>query len=61
MQQATTVRSFSLTELLGSVRRCLEHSWGYGESRKVSLRLSYSFGRQRFNKVEKQLEEHNRL
>ena len=36
-------------------------SWGYGESRKVSLRLSYSFGRQRFNKVEKQLEEHNRL
>ena len=36
-------------------------SWGYGESRKVSLRLRYSFGRQRFNKVEKQLEEHNRL
>lgn len=36
-------------------------SWGYGESRKVSLRLSYSFGRQRFDKVEKQLEEHNRL
>ena len=36
-------------------------SWGYGESRKISLRLSYSFGRQRFNKVEKQLEEHNRL
>ena len=27
MQQATTVRSFSLTELLGSVRRCLEHSF----------------------------------
>ncbi|MBF1396929.1 exodeoxyribonuclease VII large subunit, partial [Porphyromonas sp.] len=26
-QQATTVRSFSLTELLGSVRRCLEHSF----------------------------------
>lgn len=36
-------------------------SWGYGESRKVILRLSYSFGRQKFNKVERNLDEVNRL
>ena len=36
-------------------------SWGYGESRKVILRFSYSFGKQKFNKVEKNIEELNRL
>lgn len=36
-------------------------SWGYGESRKVMLRFSYSFGRQKFDKVEKNIEELNRL
>ena len=36
-------------------------SWGYGESRKVMLRISYSFGKQKFNKVEKNIEELDRL
>ena len=36
-------------------------SWGYGESRKVILRFSYSFGKQKFNKVEKNIEELDRL
>ena len=36
-------------------------SWGYGESRKIILRLSYSFGKQKLNKVEKNIEELNRL
>ena len=36
-------------------------SWGYGESRKIILRLSYSFGKQKLNKVEKSIEELDRL
>ena len=36
-------------------------SWGYGESRKVMLRFSYSFGKQKFEKVDKNIEELNRL
>lgn len=36
-------------------------SWGYGESRKVMLRFSYSVGKQKYNKVEKNIEELNRL
>lgn len=36
-------------------------SWGYGESRKIILRLSYSFGKQKLNKVEKSIEELERL
>ena len=36
-------------------------SWGYGESRKIILRLSYSLGKQKLNKVEKNIEELNRL
>lgn len=36
-------------------------SWGYGESRKVLLRFSYSFGKQRFDKEKKDIEELNRL
>lgn len=36
-------------------------SWGYGESRKVMLRFSYSFGKQKLEKVDKNIEELNRL
>lgn len=36
-------------------------SWGYGESRKVILRFSYSFGKQKFDKIDKNIEELNRL
>ena len=36
-------------------------SWGHGESRKVMLRFSYSFGKQKFEKVDKNIEELNRL
>ena len=36
-------------------------SWGYGESRKVLLRFSYSFGKQKFEKADKNIEELNRL
>ena len=36
-------------------------SWGYGESRKVILRFNYSFGKQKFNKTKKDIEELNRL
>ena len=36
-------------------------SWGYGESRKIVLRFSYSFGKQQLNKVERTLEELERL
>ena len=36
-------------------------SWGYGESRKIILRLSYNLGKQKLNKVEKTIEELNRL
>lgn len=36
-------------------------SWGYGESRKIILRFSYRFGKQKSNKVEKNIEELNRL
>ena len=36
-------------------------SWGYGESRKIILRLSYNFGKQKLNKVEKTIEELDRL
>ena len=36
-------------------------SWGYGESRKIILRLSYSLGKQKLNKVEKIIEELDRL
>ena len=36
-------------------------SWGYGESRKIILRLSYSLGKQKLNKVEKSIEELDRL
>lgn len=36
-------------------------SWGYGESRKIILRLSYTFGKQKLNKVEKSIEELDRL
>ena len=36
-------------------------SWGYGESRKIILRLSYNFGKQKLNKVEKSIEELDRL
>ena len=36
-------------------------SWGYGESRKVILRLSYRFGKQGFDNIDKTLDELNRL
>ena len=36
-------------------------SWGHGESRKVRLRFSYSFGKQKFEKGDKNIEELNRL
>ena len=36
-------------------------SWGYGESRKIVLRFSYSFGKQQLNKVGRTLEELERL
>ena len=36
-------------------------SWGYGESRKIMLRFTYSIGKQKFEKEEKNLEELKRL
>ena len=36
-------------------------SWGYGESRKIVLHFSYSFGKQQLNKVGRTLEELERL
>ena len=36
-------------------------SWGYGESRKIMLRFTYSVGKQKFEKEEKNLEELKRL
>ena len=36
-------------------------SWGHGESRKILLRLTYGFGKQRFEKIDRNLEELNRL
>lgn len=36
-------------------------SWGYGESRKAGLRISYSFGKETSNSSTKNIEEHNRL
>lgn len=36
-------------------------SWGYGESRKLILRFSYRFGKQKFIKAKKEIEELKRL
>ena len=36
-------------------------SSGHGESRKILLRLTYGFGKQRFEKIDRNLEELNRL
>ena len=36
-------------------------SWGHGESRKILLRLTYGFGKQKFEKIDRNLEELNRL
>lgn len=36
-------------------------TWGYGESRKVIFRISYNIGKQKFSKIDKEIEEMNRL